>query len=244
VGELGAYGRAGDNLSTRHARSTTHGDGRDGDGQDPVVAYKPYFDLAPAQSALKLRGEASFENVDTKWARRYNFLLARRRAIVVREHIRTSDEFAAKNFNFDDITPVEPVPSDSVIDAWVISSDWKNHGGDGARNWWKASVALPAGLSTADEEAQGTLNRPAAPAAADASPRRRPTGAAAAAARLVPFGQAQSARRPEPTDRRRAGSRDRHPDGKRAAARRLRPARRQPAAAGAHAHQRCADWPE
>ncbi len=158
--ELAAYGRVSDNVSTQRAVSKIDRR-RDAGGQDPLVAYKPYFDLASAQSVLKIRGEASYEGIDTATTRQYNFLLARRRAITVRERI--SDAFGTKNFDLEDLVPKEPSPTAAAVNAWVTSSGWLSHGAPGDRDWWKARVELPPGLSTADEEAEATLTRPSAP---------------------------------------------------------------------------------
>lgn len=158
--ELAAYGGVGDNVSTQKANSRIDRL-RDGIHQDPLVAYHAYFELAPPSSSLTIRGEASYEGHDEASFRQYNYLLARRRAIVARERIKSA--FGAKNFDYTDLDPGQAAPSTAQIDAWVTGSGWHSHVTPGDRDWWKARVALPTGLSTTDDEAQGTLHRPTAP---------------------------------------------------------------------------------
>lgn len=159
-GTLLAYTRVGDNLSTVRAVSAV--DRRRSAGhQDPMAAYAAYFDLAPALSTLRIRGEASYENVDTDAVQKHNYLLARRRAIAVRERIRAAH--GAKNFSFTDLDPDESDPSNATVDAWVAASGWTSHGAPDDMSWWKATVGLPPGLSTGDDDSTYTVQRPTAP---------------------------------------------------------------------------------
>lgn len=157
---LQAYASTGDNLSTVRAVSKT--DRRRLAGhQDPLVAYAPYFDLAPPLAALRIRGEASYENFNTNAVKKHNYLLARRRAIAVRERLKAA--YGANRFNLHDLSPDLATPTDVQVDAWVNTSGWTTHGAPGDRDWWKTSVALPPGLSTGGDDSAYTLQRPAAP---------------------------------------------------------------------------------
>ncbi|HEV7918296.1 MAG TPA: hypothetical protein VGO97_01860, partial [Solirubrobacterales bacterium] len=158
--DLASYGTVGDNVSTQRAVSDVDRH-RVGTHQDPTVAYKPYFDLASSLSSIKIRGEASYEGHNEVTDRQHNYLLARRRAIVARERIEAA--FGAKDFNLDDMEPKSPVPSDVNVNTWVTASQWTTHTAPNERDWWKARVELPPGLSTTEDDANGTLNRPTAP---------------------------------------------------------------------------------
>lgn len=151
------FAKGADNVSTVRARSKQRGDRRDGNGQNPFDAYQSYFDLAPPQSGINVTGEASYEGYDGK--RDYNYLLARRRAIAVRALLR--ERWSVKNFSF----TIDPEPRNPAsypnLAAWT--GNWKTHVAPNDRDFWKARVSLPPGLSTADETATGTVERPATP---------------------------------------------------------------------------------
>lgn len=154
-----AYAKVGDNLSTVRAVSKIDRH-RSAGHQDPLAAYAPYFDVAPNMSTLRIRGEASYEGTDTDAVQKHNYLLARRRAIAVRERLR--EAYGAKNFDYSDLQPADPDPSNATVDAWVVASNWTTHGAPGDNAWWKATVSLPP-LSTADDDSTYTVQRPAAP---------------------------------------------------------------------------------
>jgi hypothetical protein len=156
--DLGSYAATGDNAWTTKARSRLAADGREPGGQPPLVAHDALFrSVVPPLSALTIRGEASFENDTGK--RDYNYRLARRRAIAARELL--SDAFADRNFAYT-VDPEPPNPADYPgLAAW--SANWQTHGAPGDRDWWKATVVLPPGLSRPQRQSQGTLNRPAVP---------------------------------------------------------------------------------
>lgn len=157
---LAAHASVGDNLST--ARAVGRVDRRRTAGhQDPLAAYQRYFDLAPPLSTLQIRGEASYDGVSTDAVKAYNYLLARRRAIAVRERIRAAH--GGKNFDFTNLDPDENAPATGTVNAWVAASGWTSHGAPNDNEWWKTTVTLPPSLSTGDEEAQATLERRDAP---------------------------------------------------------------------------------
>lgn len=155
-----AYTQVGDNLST--VRAVSKIDRRRSAGhKDPLAAYAAYFDLAPPLSALRIRGEASYEMSNTDATQKHNYLLARRRAIAVRERIKSA--FGAKNFNYDDLDPSVADPSASTVDTWVAASGWTSHTAPDDNAWWKTTVALPPGLSTGEDDSIYTVQRPTAP---------------------------------------------------------------------------------
>lgn len=160
AGDLAHYGGVGDNLSTQRAVSRIDHH-REGTHRDPIDAYRRYFELAPTASTLTIRGHASFEGHNEASDRQYNYHLARRRAITARERIAAA--FPAKNFNFIGMDPSDATPDTLSVNAWVSGSGWNSHVAPGDRDWWLARVELPPGLSTAEDDAQGTLNRPTAP---------------------------------------------------------------------------------
>ncbi|URI08560.1 hypothetical protein MW290_23555 [Aquincola tertiaricarbonis] len=154
-----AYARSGDNLST--VRAVSKSDKRRLSGhQDPMTAYKAAFDAAGPLAAVRIRGHASYEGHDTPALRQHNYLLARRRAIAVRERIHAA--YAAQNFNFADLSPDKPTPTPAEIDAWVAASGWTSHAAPDDNRWWKATVVLPA-QPVADDDADYAVQRPAAP---------------------------------------------------------------------------------
>ncbi|MPZ48398.1 MAG: hypothetical protein GEU75_03640 [Dehalococcoidia bacterium] len=144
------------NIST--VRATSQARDREIGGQDPFVAYREFLELAPSSSALLVRGEASHEGNDAK--REYNYHLARRRAIAIAERLKA--EHSGKNFIID----IDPEPASMAdygagpLAAWT--ANWQTHGDPNRRDWWKATVELPPGLSQPEHEADGTLSRPAA----------------------------------------------------------------------------------
>lgn len=148
---------SGRNVSTAKAASNLPSSGRVGDDRDPLVDYDAYFTLAPDLAVLRIQGEASYEGVDGR--RDYNYALARRRAIAVRELLR--EKYASKNFDLQ-IDP-EPRSPQAYANLTTWTTEWKTHGAPNQRDWWKATVALPPGLSQAEQQAQITLNRPATP---------------------------------------------------------------------------------
>lgn len=160
AGDLANYGAIGDNVSTQKAVSRID-HRREGVDRDPVEAYRRFFELAPVLSTVKIRGHASYEGHDEASHRQYNFHLARRRAIVARERIASA--FPAKNFTLTDMDPGNATADTAAVNAWAASSGWNSHVAPGDRDWWLARIELPPGLSTSDEDAQGTLNRPTAP---------------------------------------------------------------------------------
>lgn len=168
---LESFGEAGQNVSNVRAVSKDT-PLRDGVSRPPWIAYKPQFDLAPAGSVIRIIGQASYEGHAEASYRRFNYLLARRRAITARELIRA--HFAAKNFDLTGMLPAEGTQDDAAVNAWVSSTGWMTHAAPDDRDWWKASVQLPAGLSTADDDAEGTLNRPTAPSVPAEIPVRDP----------------------------------------------------------------------
>lgn len=159
-GALLAYASTGDNLSTVRAVAKDQRRRLSGH-QDPLLAYAAYFDRAGPLAPLRIRGEASYESSNTNTVQKHNYLLARRRAIAVRERLKAA--YGAGRFDLDDLQPDLPTPTDAQVDAWVTASGWATHGAPGDRDWWKTTVALPPGLSTGDDDATYTLQRPAAP---------------------------------------------------------------------------------
>lgn len=167
--DLGSYAATGDNAWTTRARSRLAADGREPGGRSPLAEHETLFhSVVPPLSALLVRGEASFENDSGK--RDYNYRLARRRAIAARKLLR--DAFAERNFAWSiDPEPANPADYPS-LGAWTAT--WQTHGAPGDRDWWKATVVLPAGLNRPQRQSQGTLNRPAAPPPPVITPRDPP----------------------------------------------------------------------
>lgn len=159
-GDLAQNGSIGDNVSTQRAVSRIDHQ-RDGVHRDPTEAYRSFFELAPALSTVKIRGHASYEGHDEASYRQYNYHLARRRAIVARERIAAA--FGSKNFDLSDMDPGNATANTAAINTWVAGSGWNSHVAPADRDWWLARVELPPGLSTVDDDATGTLNRPTAP---------------------------------------------------------------------------------
>lgn len=157
TGALRAHALVGDNLSTVRAVSQTERRRRPGH-QSPPGAYARWFDLAGNGAAIGIRGHASFESEAGRAT--YNYRLARRRAIAAREAIAAA--FPSRNFNFSDLRPADAAATTAQVANWVAESGWASHGSD-REGWWKAEVILPPGLSSSDDEATGTLRRPAAP---------------------------------------------------------------------------------
>lgn len=158
---LRAYAALGDNLSTVKAVSPTDRTRLPGH-QDPIEAHRRWFEMAPAGSTFRLRGHASYEGRQERSDKQHNHHLARRRAAALRERIRAA--FPAKNFNLDDATPSDPAANAATVDAWVAASGWLSHGAPNQRDWWLAKLELPPGLADADDTAQASVTRPAAPA--------------------------------------------------------------------------------
>lgn len=154
---LRAYAMVGDNLSTVKAVSKNQRQRLPGH-QSPLTAYAPYFNLAPNGSTISIHGHASYENDDNRAT--YNYRLARRRAISVREAI--SAAFPTKNFVYT-YDPNDAAATTAQVNAWKTSSGWTSHGAPNDRDWWTAKLNLPNGLSTAADEAQATVQRPNAP---------------------------------------------------------------------------------
>ena len=164
---LGLYAAGEDNLGTQPAKTATRADGRDPGNTSPLDANQATFDTQmPAGTALKVFGEVSYEGDDGNAALDYNYKLARRRAIAVREAIAT--RHAARNFTF----TIDPNPPDKAsypdatarfptLDQW--KANWLAHGGTVRRQFWRASIQLPPGLSQAEKHGDRTLTRPPAP---------------------------------------------------------------------------------
>ncbi|MEB3359851.1 MAG: hypothetical protein VKK04_24205 [Synechococcales bacterium] len=154
---LRQYGLGTGNVSSARARSRLRADGREAGAQPPLQAYGAYFDLASPLSALTVTGEASYEGIPGK--RDYNYWLARRRAITVRELLEAA--YPGKNFAIA-IDPEPPNPADyGDLANWTTR--WQSHGAPNDREWWKATVTLPPGLNQPEQQAEGVLSRPTAP---------------------------------------------------------------------------------
>src|SRR5262249_20261995 len=129
---LGAYAVGADNLGTKPAKSDTRDDGRDPGNDSPLATNQTIYNtLVPPLSPLKVFGEASFEDNDSDAKLDYNYKLARRRAIAVREAI--ANRHAARNFSF----TIDPNPPDKAnypdgtarfpsLAAW--NTNWQSHG--------------------------------------------------------------------------------------------------------------------
>ncbi len=161
---LGNYAAGSDNIWSTRAASPTRADGRAPGGQNAFDASQQIFEtLVPAGSTIKVWGEASFEGEVSKLD--YNYQLARRRAIAVREGL--SSRHAARVFDF----TIDPEPANSTgygggsarfanLAAW--RANWQTHGDPNRRDWWRASVELPPGLGQPEKHGDRTLTRPAA----------------------------------------------------------------------------------
>jgi hypothetical protein len=161
---LAAYGASSENVSTQQAVDEQP-QGRVGAHQAPMTAYKRYFDLAPSGAKITIRGHASYEGDDNK--KTHNYHLARRRASTLRSLIAAA---YPGRFDLSDIIPDPDLasPSAAVVNAWATTTSWTSHGGTNAslavrKPFWLAQPTLPAGLNTTDDDAQGTVARPAAP---------------------------------------------------------------------------------
>ncbi|MBD1874505.1 hypothetical protein H6F75_13515 [Nodosilinea sp. FACHB-131] len=160
--EYGKASRAsGRNVSTAKAASNLPSANREGLDQNPLVAYDASFQLVPPLSTLQIVGEASYEDIDSKDV--YNYLLARRRAITVRELLR--ERYPDKNFDLViDPEPRNPAAYNGFRGNFTDWKDnWSKHGALKQRDWWKATVVLPPGLNQQEQQAEVTVQRPAAP---------------------------------------------------------------------------------
>ena len=154
---LRQYGQGTGNVSSGKAISEARSAGRETGALPPFQAYGAFFELVPPLSTITISGEASYEGKPGK--RDYNYLLARRRAIVVRELIKAA--YPAKNFTIN-IDP-EPKSPSAYGDLAGWTADWQTHTTPDRRHWWKATVTLPPGLNQAEQQAEGILSRPALP---------------------------------------------------------------------------------
>ncbi len=167
VAQLGAYAANADNIWTKQAVSDARGDGRLPGGQNSFDAYRTVLDtIVPAGTTITIFGEASFEADASDAKLDYNYKLARRRAIAVREGLRALH--ASRNFSF----TIDPDPADTSqypaagsrfpsLAAW--KTNWQGHGGTNRRNFWRATLELPPGLNRPERQGQRVLTRPAAP---------------------------------------------------------------------------------
>jgi hypothetical protein len=158
--QLGAYGATSDNLWTTKANSKLRADGRTPGGQAPLIAYDDVFrNRVPNLSPITIKGQVSYEGDGSTSKRDYNYALARRRAIAVREVLESA--YGNKNFSFT-IDPTPRNPSDYAnLASWT--AEWQGHGAPNDRDFWRADVTLPNGLSQPEKNSNATLKRPAAP---------------------------------------------------------------------------------
>ena len=135
-------------------------------GDDPMTHYKDHFDAAATIArdtgqdvTITIDGRASFEGVDNEAKRRYNYLLARRRALVARDLIAAN--YPDLRFT---ITPDQTAPTEAQVDLWVTSTDWDDpaHEVPNDSPYWCAIVGLPA-VGTPEHTSSVTISRPAAP---------------------------------------------------------------------------------
>ena len=160
-------GGQGHNVSNRLAVSKDLAQ-REAADEKAIDTHAALFQAAAAGSSVLIRGHASFEGDTGTPSKRKNYLLAQRRALAVREQIKS--RFAGKNFNYTDITPVADATPVANLDAWANSPDfnstgWANHKAPDDRSWWLTQVRLGGAVPTPAEDAQGTVRRPAAPPA-------------------------------------------------------------------------------
>lgn len=156
---LADYAGTGNNLSTGRALSKYNWSAREAGAQDPLDAYGPQFAALDPAAAVTLRGFASYEGDDTETKRNYNYQLARRRALAVRERL-------ALRYPLLDLqvaSPTSPTPTQQEIDGWIQATDWDDpaHQEPDDRDWWLVRATLPQGQTAADRKASGTLVRPA-----------------------------------------------------------------------------------
>ncbi len=128
--------------------------------QSPTTAFAAHFDALPTGSTISIDGHASYEGTDNATTRRYNYLLANRRAVAARDAI--AAQFPAKSFNLvvDPAPAVANAPTTTEIDAWVSTSGWLTHSAPGDRDWWRSIAALPV-ASAPERNGQVTVTRPA-----------------------------------------------------------------------------------
>jgi large repetitive protein len=154
---LGAYAGIADNLWSTRANSKLRGDLREAGGAPPLIQYNDVFqNLVPNLSALTITGRASHEGDGSNAKRDYNYSLARRRAIAVREVLRNA--YVSKNFSFT-IDPEPRNPGD-YADLVNWTSDWLMHTAPNDREYWKASVSLPPGINRPEQIGNATIKRP------------------------------------------------------------------------------------
>ncbi len=164
---LAAYAAAPDNIWTTRAVSPARADGREPGGQPAFAANQTLFDtVVPPGTTVRLFGEVSFEADASDAKFEYNYKLARRRAIAVRE--RMAALHSGRGFTLQ----IDPEPSDSAsyggptarfptLAAWKAA--WLSHGDPNRRDWWRTTVALPPGLSQPERHGDRTITRPPAP---------------------------------------------------------------------------------
>ncbi|NER80957.1 MAG: hypothetical protein F6K42_15580, partial [Leptolyngbya sp. SIO1D8] len=120
---LGNYGFTDKNVWSTEA--TGPGRDRQPSGGNPLEVYVATFEELPSGSDLEIQGEASYENDSEKDI--YNYLLARRRAVVVQRMI--DETYPEKNFN------ITILPDPDTRENWI--SDWLLR--DSTPQWWRAT---------------------------------------------------------------------------------------------------------
>ena len=162
---LGAYAEGADNVSTGKALSPVRADGREPGAQPALSARQQLFDtIVPPGTSLRVWGEASFEADASDAKLDYNYKLARRRAIAVRQLLAT--HHAARGFTI----TIDPDPRSMAdypganarfpsLAAW--KANWVGHGDPNRRDWWAARVQLPPGLGRPEKHGDRTITRPA-----------------------------------------------------------------------------------
>ncbi len=150
---------------------------REPGAQSPAAAYQTYLGSLTIGADVTIHGHASLE-VDNDTKRRYNYLLANRRAVATRDAI--SAQFPDKNFHFIiDPNPVSTnAPTPAEINAWVSASGWLSHGSPGDNSWWRTIVDLPS-AGASERTGQVTVRRPPVGAAPPPPPQDPPPPTAA-----------------------------------------------------------------
>lgn len=154
---LGAYASVSENLWTTRANGRLRSDLREPGGEAALQRYRDVFqEHVPAFATLMVTGEASYDGRGTTSRRDYNYALARRRAIAVREGLKAI--FKDKNFEF--VIDPEPRNPAEHEDLFGWTENWKKHGAPAERDYWRATVTLPSDLGRPEQNGTATVTRP------------------------------------------------------------------------------------